>query len=244
MKELEGTSPVTCLKVHNFKQTPEELDALVRWSSNLEELCIRLERSWYGGSPRSWGGWTFAVVQPILEAQMASLRQLSIVGADNNNDDITRDIENLDLTGFVNLEVLTLPSYFTGLDKRHIPRILAPNLRIFNWLGPFYNSTDRWVIPEEWVMPDDGVSPDEWGIPADWVYSDKRIEDFGQEQEDWVRAMVDFASKTQQKLREIYIAFKDQERGRGDDKPCLVSPCERLERIARDSEDLGIKIRY
>ena len=50
---------------------------------------------------------------------------------------------------------------------------------------------DGWVITEEGLIPDDPVSPHE------------RIEDFDQKQEDWVRTMVEFAAKKQQRLREI-----------------------------------------
>lgn len=246
MQELEGTGPITSLTMDDFSHSPEALDAIVRWPRNLEKLSIFpniVGDSYYITRPL-FTGWDFATVQPILETQMASLRELAILTLYRGLDPMVGDIENLDLTGFAKLEVLTLPSFQTGYDTRHIPRILAPNLRIFNWLVAFYNCTAQWEVPEEWVIPEEGMSPEEWGIPQDWVSPEASYGDLSQKQEDWVRAMVNFAAKKQQRLREIYIAFKHEERGRGDDESCLAHPCERLEKIARDSEEFGIKIRY
>ncbi|CAG7555159.1 unnamed protein product [Fusarium equiseti] len=228
-----------------FSHTPEALEAIVRWPRNLEKLSIFpsiVVDSYYATQPL-FTGWDFTTLQPTLETQMASLRELAILALYRDLDRMVGDIDNLDLSGFAKLEVLTLPSFQTGYDTRYIPRILAPNLRIFNWLVPF-NSTEEWVIPEDWVIPQEGMSPEEWMIPQDWVASEERPEGFDQKQEDWVRAMVDFAAKKQQRLREICIAFKHEERGRGDDGSRLVHPCERLEKVARDSEEFGIKIRY
>ncbi|KAJ4116162.1 hypothetical protein NW768_011135 [Fusarium equiseti] len=227
-----------------FSHAPKALETIVRWSRNLEKLSI-IPRDFYNPyhAHRPFKEWDFATVQPILETQMANLRELSILPLFHGCDQLVRDIDNLNLTGFTKLEVLTLSSFQTGYDTRHIPRILAPNLRILNWLVPVYNSAEQWAIPEEWVMPEDGVSPEEWAIPQDWVSPEEKIEDFDQKKEDWVRAMVDFAAKEQQRLREIYIGFKSQEQGRGDDELCVVHPA-RLEKLARDSEKLGIKIRY
>ncbi|RFN48929.1 hypothetical protein FIE12Z_6776 [Fusarium flagelliforme] len=252
LKELEGTGPVTSLTMDEFSHTPEALDAIVRWPRNLEKLSIFpsvVFDSYYVTQPL-FTGWDFATVQPILETQMASLRELAMLALYRDLDRMVGDIENLDLTGFAKLKVLTLPAFQTGYDTRHIPRILAPNLCIFNWLGAFYDSTEEWVIPEgwvipeEWVMPEEGVSPEEWGIPQDWTSLEANSEGFSRKQEDWVRAMVDFAAKRQQRLREIYIVFKHQQRGRGDEESCVGYPCERLEKIARDSEEFGIKVRY
>ena len=216
----------------------------MRWPRNLEKLSI-FPRIFYDPSyttlPFFTGAefeeWDFATVQPILETQMANLRELSILTLCHGRDRMVGDIENLNLKGFIKLEVLTLPCFQTGYDTRHILRILAPNLRVFSWLVPLENSTEEEVLPDGWVIPEEGL------IPEDPVSPHERIEDFDQEQEDWVRAMVELAAKKQHKLREIYITFKDQERGRGCDRPGLVYPCERLERIVRDSEELGIKIR-
>ena len=79
---------------------------------------------------------------------MANLRKLSILPLCHGRDQMVKDIDNLNLTGFTKLEVLTLPSSQTGYDTRHIPRILAPNLRVFNWLVPLENSTEEEVLPD------------------------------------------------------------------------------------------------
>lgn len=228
-----------------FFHFPEVLDAIVRWPRNLEKLSI-FPRIFYDPRdttlplPTDWSseGWDFATIQPIVETQMANLRELSILPLCRGWDQMVRDTENLNLTGFTKLEVLTLTSCQTRYDTCHITRILSPNLRVFNWLVPLENSAEEEVLPDGWVIPEEGL------IPEDPVSPHERIEDFDQEQEDWVRAMVEFAAKKQQKLREIYIVFKDQEWGRSCDRPGLAYSCKRLERIARDSEELGIKIRY
>lgn len=159
-------------------------------------------------------------MQPILETQIASLRELTIMELTRHDDRTVGDIENLDLTAFAKLEVLTLPSFFTGYDKRHIPRIVAPSLRVLNWLIPFYNSTGKWGHREE------------------------TVEDFGQEQEDWVRAMVDFVAKEQRNLREIYVDFQPHEFRSMDRVEGFVYPWDRLDEMARDSEKFGIQLRY
>ena len=139
MQELEGTGPITILTMDEFCHSPEALDAIARWPRNLEKLSI-FPRIFY--DPRTnplplftglnFEEWSFATVQPILETQMANLRELSILPLCHGRDQMAPDTENLDLTGFTKLEVLTLPSSQTGYDTRQIPRILAPKLRVFN----------------------------------------------------------------------------------------------------------------
>ena len=51
------------------------------------------------------------------------------------------------------LERLTLPAKLIGVDKRHIPRIIAPNLQFFKWQVD-YQYGDQIILDkehEEWL---------------------------------------------------------------------------------------------
>ncbi|KAJ4007445.1 hypothetical protein NW752_007574 [Fusarium irregulare] len=110
---------------------------------------------------------------------MTNLRELTIVEIDSVTE--RDDIENLDLTGFINLERLSLGCMTTGYDLWHTTRLLPPLPRVFTWR----------II--------------------DFGDRDIRLHDFNQKHEDWVRAMVKFAAQHQRRLECIFIDFLGHE---------------------------------
>ncbi|KAJ4116161.1 hypothetical protein NW768_011134 [Fusarium equiseti] len=202
LKSFEGTAPFTNLNIHESFLDLESLDALLTWPKNLQKLRL-------GYDMPMTEEWTFSHVQPMLETQMASLRELTITPAQDFG-----DIWNLDLTGFVKLEVLGLPSFVTGCDTVYIPSILAPNLRVFNW--DFAYRSDSYVA----------------------------VEDYDQAQEEWVDAMVDLAITRQKNLREIYINFEPCGYRSLRKVEGFVYPWDRLDESARVASKFGIRIRY
>ncbi|KAF4955621.1 hypothetical protein FSARC_11818 [Fusarium sarcochroum] len=151
LQGIKGTAPMTKLKLKRFGQTPEVLEALIKWPIELQKLSFRPQCAWSTGHSGLFDNWSFAVMQPILEAQMANLRELSILDLD------TGDIKNLDLTSFKKLEVLKLPSTLTGYDKEDVSRLVSPNLRVFKWKVVTWNSEveeqvdDFGQVQEDWI---------------------------------------------------------------------------------------------
>ncbi|KAF4988862.1 hypothetical protein FGRMN_9504 [Fusarium graminum] len=148
------------------------------------------------------------------QALRAHLRELRIPHLN------MEDVKSLDLSGFSKLETLKLASTITGNDGGDVPRIIAPNLRVFEW------KVKTWEHHEG-----DSFYPD----------AEARPEDFGQRQEDWVRAVVRFAHEHETKLQTIIIDFNPI------DLPIPLDtmyPWDRMAGIARDSEQYGIDICY
>jgi len=145
--------------------------------------------------------WTCMSLQPILASQMANLRELNMYDVR-----LQENIEILDLTGFTMLERLSLPAMLTGLDKRHIPRIVAPNLRFFRWQVGYHDFED---------------------------------ELFGDKHEEWVRVMVEFAARQQQKLKTIFVALQCHDFD-GLLDGTSEYPWDVLDDINRDSNKFGI----
>ncbi|KAJ4244591.1 hypothetical protein NW762_014447 [Fusarium torreyae] len=153
-KESKGTAPIKRLKIERYGQTPELLEALIKWPTVLEGLSFQPMCAWSIGRSGLFDRWSFAVLQPILEVQMANLQELSIPDLD------VGDVQNLDLSGFKMLEVLRLPSTLTGYNREDIPRLVSPNLRLFEWKIATWDSE-----------------------------TEEQANDFGQAQEDWVYSM-------------------------------------------------------
>ncbi|KAJ4007446.1 hypothetical protein NW766_010131 [Fusarium irregulare] len=197
--DFPGTAPFKKLDLHNFCFSPKVLEALVRWPKELHTLSYRPSIS--QASSRDW---TWETLQPILNTQMASLRELHIY-------DLFRGdhVDIADLRGFTMLERLTLPATLIGVDKRHIPRIIAPNLQYFKWQVEYGDGNPR-IIDEK--------------------------------HEEWIRAVVEYAARQQQKLETIFINSEGRswEFARG----IFTYPWDLLDDIAWDAERFGIRIQY
>ena len=148
--------------------------------------------------------WTWETLQPIFNTQMASLRELHIYNLFRGD-----HVDIADLRGFTMLERLTLPAMLIGVDKRHIPRIIAPNLQYFKWQVEYGDGNPR-IIDEK--------------------------------HEEWIRAVVEYAARQQQKLKTIFINSEGRswEFARG----IFTYPWDLLDDIARDAERFGIRIQY
>ncbi|KAJ4116163.1 hypothetical protein NW768_011136 [Fusarium equiseti] len=197
--EFEGTAPFKKLELDKFGLPSKVLEALVRWPKELHALSCHPTISQIDSRE-----WTWDILQPIFNIHMASLRELHIYDLY-----LEDHIELADLTGFTMLERLILPAKLTGLDKRYIPCIIAPNLQFFKWQVE-YEDGDQRIIDEE--------------------------------HEEWVRAVVEFAAKQQQKLKTIFIdvGYSSWELLGS----VSVYPWDLLNDIDRDSERFGIRIRY
>ncbi|KAF4332003.1 f-box domain protein [Fusarium beomiforme] len=206
LRDCKGTAPIKSLKLDYYGQTPQALEALIRWPKKLQKLWFRPFCAWSTGQSGLFSRWSFAVMQPILETQMANLRELSIPDLDIGG------IEDLDFSNFMKLEILKLPSTVTRYRAGDVPRLVAPNLRVFEWR--VINGNNE---------------------------CEEEVDDFGQEQEDWVRAFVRRAVDCKTKLETFYIEFSPI---MGRVYRNVVYPWDRMDSVARQSEPHGIKIRY
>ena len=154
--------PFKKLDLHKFGFSPKVLEALVRWPKELHTLSYRPNIVQIDKAE-----WTWEVLQPIFEIQMASLRELHIYDLSKGD-----HVDIADFRGFTMLERLTLPAKLIGVDKRHIPRIIAPNLQFFKWQVEYWDGNPR-------------------------IIDDKH--------EEWIRAVVEYAARQQQKLKTIFI---------------------------------------
>ncbi|KAH7174023.1 uncharacterized protein B0J16DRAFT_351239 [Fusarium flagelliforme] len=143
LREVQGTAPMQKLEFNRFDLPPKALEVLVRWPKELHSLSVRPSESQIQDDVWHWGS-----LQPILETQMANLRELNLYGLM-----LDRNLEILDLTGFTMLERLSLPATLTGFNMRDVPRILAPNLRFFEWQVSLAGYYDLFSVEHyNWVL--------------------------------------------------------------------------------------------
>ena len=132
-----------------------------------------------------------------------------------------RNINKTGLDGFVlsafsRLENLLLSHGSTGTDSSLISNLIAPNLQSFHW---------------DLTLEDQQCG--------------ETLDNFGQEEEDWLRALVDAAIRGKSRLGEIRVTFTPEEWVQDfnpNNKP--VYPWDRMDAIAREIEPRGLALRY
>lgn len=212
LKEKAGTAPFTKLKLRCFLLTPRTLEALVRWPKRLEAFELKFS---FGDDYAEMGlytEWTLAIFKQVLAIHRSTLRSIKLYAVGISG------LAGFDLRDFESLEELSLSSACTGHQnpvRDHMigvpTNLLAPRLRVFHW---------------------------------DLTLQDQQhcegLDDFGQEEEDWLRALVREALARGCPLQRIEIEFTPDS-GYGFNG---IYPWDRMDALGADLRPYGIKVCY
>ncbi|KAL4956309.1 hypothetical protein BDW69DRAFT_89715 [Aspergillus filifer] len=129
-----GTASFKTLKLRDFLQTPEVMEALVKWPHTLESFDLHFTFGACYSKAGLYEDWSLATLQPILAIHRSTLRSISIRCINSGG------LSGFDMRAFPRLEELCLskgatsPHYRDSLIHANlIPNLIAPQLRIFHW---------------------------------------------------------------------------------------------------------------
>ncbi|KAL4737419.1 hypothetical protein BDV11DRAFT_155059 [Aspergillus similis] len=208
------TSRIRTLKLRCFMGTPDDLEELVQWPEVLEEFHLEFT---FGDSYSDIGAcdyWSLATLQPILAINKSTLRSIKIRALNIGG------LAGFDAREFERLEELSLSSATIcrtykawERDDHTLSTLLGPRLRAFE---------------------------------LDMTLEDQQhtecFNDFGEEEENWLRALVRLAVKQRCPLREVRIQFAPYEYYLYDSN--VRYPWDRMDDLDREFQLHGTRVRY
>ncbi|KAL4746854.1 hypothetical protein BDW72DRAFT_183940 [Aspergillus terricola var. indicus] len=208
------TSRIQSLKLRCFIGTPDDLEELVQWPEILEEFHLEFT---FGDSYSDIGAysyWSLATLQPILAIHKSTLRSIKIRALD------TGGLAGFDAREFERLEELSLSSATIcrsykawKRDDHTLSTLLGPRLRAF--------ALDMTLEDQQHT---------------------ESLNDFSEEEENWLRALCHLAVRQQLPLREIRIQFAPYEYDLYDSNSWY--PWDRMDDLNREFQLHGIRVRY
>jgi len=204
-----GTASLTELKLMHFTQGLDALKALVRWPAGLEKFSFEMPISGYYAGESALSYYSLAALQPILATQKATLSHIHIRVI------FSQGLQGFNVTGFPNLQSLSLSRDLTGTDTTYVANLVAPRLGVFHW---------------ELTVEDQQSSEDLGG--------------FGPLEEDWLRAFAAAAIARKSALRLIQIDYQPLDYYCKKASEPREYPWDRMDRIAREIRPHGISLSY
>lgn len=187
-------------------ESPESLQHLVASAARLETFTLKY--LYYTHSE-----WTLGVLGPILAPHRTSLKSIKI-GCFRES-----GLRNFDLTGFENLEYLSLKHQTTGCELGEVENLLAPCLKSFTW-----------------------------SFEPDNLHREATIIDFQQPQEEWLRRLRVLAVGRKIPLRHIRIKYTpSSDLAFLNEHPDVANwkyPWDRLDALADECRSSGIELTY
>lgn len=196
----------TSLSLYNYMESPESLQHLTALTTKLEKFSFRY--LYYTHSE-----WSFSLLSPILAPHKSTLTSIKI-GCFRQS-----GLSNFDLTGFENLQRLSLKHQTTGCELEEVGNLLAPRLESFTW-----------------------------SFEPDNLHRESTIIEFQQPQEDWLRRLTILAVERNVPLCRIRIKYKPSNElaflNEHPDMETWKYPWERLDALAAECRHVGILVKY
>ncbi|SPO06417.1 uncharacterized protein DNG_09107 [Cephalotrichum gorgonifer] len=202
---LRCSSSIKTLELSIFTGSAEDLHRFLAWPIRLEFFTLgNLFRHRHNPCL------SLSVVASALAPHKSTLRHLSIGYLP------IKGLEDFDLTGFENLEELTLSSWTTRSDFfMNGERLLAPRLRKFTWNFP--------------VEEERGYGP---------------LHEFKEPQAAWLRLFARAAVGAGLPLSLIYVDFYGVDNCGWSDNLPAIYPWDHIDRVADEVKGAGIEVVY
>ncbi|CAG9977423.1 unnamed protein product [Clonostachys byssicola] len=151
LRAQAGTSPLSVLKLRNFTQGVQALEALVLWPAKLTsfEFSMPFSDHYSGEGPLT--RYNLGVLQQVLLHQKNHICYIGL------QELVNQGLYGFDVTDFHSLKTLTLGHDTTGTDSSSIANLVAPNCEVFCWdmvledqqcpekLGSFNQPEEDWL---------------------------------------------------------------------------------------------------
>ncbi|KAL3429563.1 hypothetical protein BDV09DRAFT_190015 [Aspergillus tetrazonus] len=173
------TSRIRSLKLQCFMGTPDDLEELFQWPEVLEEFHLQYTFGDNYSDGGAYDSWGLATLRPILAIHKSTLRSIKIRALN------IRGLAGFDVREFERLEELSLSSSIICRlykawkhDDHTLSTLVGPRLRSF-----------------------------ELDLTLEDQQHCESLGDFGEMEENWLRALAHFAVRQEYPLREIRIQF-------------------------------------
>ncbi|KAL6237198.1 hypothetical protein BDW75DRAFT_88463 [Aspergillus navahoensis] len=208
------TGQIRILKLRCFLGTPADLEELVKWPLVLEEFHLEFTFGDDYGESGKYSHWSLATLQPILAINKSTLRSIKIRAINVGG------LTGFDMREFERLEELSLSSATICRKYKH------------------------------WESEDHSLSvllgPRLYAFELDMTLEDQQhcesLDDFGEIEENWLRALGHLAVRQRRPLREIRIQFAPYAHVSSGFHDRY--PWDRMDDLDRELRPNGIRVRY
>ncbi|KAL4998620.1 hypothetical protein BDV10DRAFT_69063 [Aspergillus recurvatus] len=208
------TGQVRMLKLRCFMGTPADLEELVKWPKALEEFHLEFTFGDNYSDIGAYSAWSLATLQPILATNKSTLRSIKIRAIDVGG------LVGFDMREFERLEKLSLSSATICREYKHWE---SEDHSLSTLLGPRLHEFE-----------------------LDMTLEDQQhcefLADFGEAEENWLRALGHLAVKQRCPLREIRIQFHPYAYVPSSFHDRY--PWDRMDDLDRELQPHGIRVRY